>query len=326
MRTRRHVLAVLAAATGLLTACGGNPTGPSPSEGVVLDGTVLGGTAAARRSTPRRAPPRARTQSPSPACENPAITATVGADGRFTLRGLPAGGFTLEFTQGATSLGSAQLRRGEAEPGDHDHRRAERVERHSRRAEAQRDRPRRPRDRGPRPAGACSSTSPVTAASSSTVTRWWPARARPRSGRATPPAPSPTSPWADGCTSRAPGCRPRARHSRSSPPRSSCRTTTAPRRLRPAWPGAKAEVEGKITAKRHGQHHGRRSRARGSSTATCPTGTPIRKGNTSYTFDAAPGGLAGAREGHGRGTRRRGLQRHRERGEGPAGLNGSGRS
>ena len=38
--------------------------------------------------------------------ENPAITATVGGDGSFTLRGLPSGGFTLVFKQGATTVGT----------------------------------------------------------------------------------------------------------------------------------------------------------------------------------------------------------------------------
>ena len=105
MRARRHVLAVLAAATGLLTACGGNPTGPSPSEGVVLDGTVLGGTAAA--SFHAAAGSTAGLDAITVTCvQNPAITATVGVDGRFTLRGLPAGGFTLEFAQGGQVLGT----------------------------------------------------------------------------------------------------------------------------------------------------------------------------------------------------------------------------
>ena len=105
MRTRRHVLAVLAAATGLLTACGGNPTGPSPSEGVVLDGTVVGGTAALAFHA--SAGSTAGADEIIVTCrENPAITTTVGTDGRFTLRGLPAGGFTLDFKQGTTSLGS----------------------------------------------------------------------------------------------------------------------------------------------------------------------------------------------------------------------------
>lgn len=36
---------------------------------------------------------------------DPAITATVGADGTFTLRGLPSGSFTLVFMQGTTEVG-----------------------------------------------------------------------------------------------------------------------------------------------------------------------------------------------------------------------------
>ena len=105
MRTRRHVLAVLAAATGLLTACGGGgPVAPSASEGVLVEGTVLGGTAAALLHASAGA--TAGADAVTVTCvENPAITATVGSDGRFTLRGLPAGGFTLVFRQGATELG-----------------------------------------------------------------------------------------------------------------------------------------------------------------------------------------------------------------------------
>jgi hypothetical protein len=38
--------------------------------------------------------------------EDPSIITTVGPDGTFTLRGLPAGGFTLIFTQDGQTLGS----------------------------------------------------------------------------------------------------------------------------------------------------------------------------------------------------------------------------
>jgi len=41
--------------------------------------------------------------------ENPAITTTVGADGTFTLRGLPEGRFTLLFTSGSQPLGSVEF-------------------------------------------------------------------------------------------------------------------------------------------------------------------------------------------------------------------------
>jgi hypothetical protein len=38
--------------------------------------------------------------------ENPAITATVAADGSFTLRGLPTGSFTLVFQEGGVTIGT----------------------------------------------------------------------------------------------------------------------------------------------------------------------------------------------------------------------------
>lgn len=42
--------------------------------------------------------------------EAPAIKATVESDGSFTLRGLPAGGFTLVFTQSGTTIGTLVFR------------------------------------------------------------------------------------------------------------------------------------------------------------------------------------------------------------------------
>ena len=42
--------------------------------------------------------------------EAPAIKATVGSDGSFTLRGLPTGGFTLVFTQSGTTIGTLAFR------------------------------------------------------------------------------------------------------------------------------------------------------------------------------------------------------------------------
>ena len=105
MRIRIPMLFLLAAAT-VLAACGGaSPAGPSAAGGVLLEGTVLGGSTAL--------PFRASAGSSAAAdpitvgCqENPAITATVGGDGSFTLRGLPSGGFTLVFKQGATTVGT----------------------------------------------------------------------------------------------------------------------------------------------------------------------------------------------------------------------------
>jgi|MudIll2142460700_1097286.scaffolds.fasta_scaffold119449_2 hypothetical protein len=105
MRSRLFVLAALASVAAFSAACGGNPTGPSPSEGVVLDGTLLGGTAALALHA--SAGSTAGADEITVTCRgNPAITTIVGTDGRFTLRGLPAGGFTLDFKQGSTPLGS----------------------------------------------------------------------------------------------------------------------------------------------------------------------------------------------------------------------------
>lgn len=104
MRHARLVLAVpLTVAVLVLAACGVNPAGPSP-DGIVLRGTVLGGATAGASSFSVSAavsvPLTVTVQ------ENPAITATVGADGTFTLRGLPEGGFHLVFSSGGTTLGT----------------------------------------------------------------------------------------------------------------------------------------------------------------------------------------------------------------------------
>jgi hypothetical protein len=97
------VMAVLAVA-----ACSGHgPLGPSSPQGVVLKGSVLGANASGAVN-------RVGAMSATTATdiitvtvqEDPSITATVGSDGSFTLRGLPAGGFTLVFTQGGTVLGT----------------------------------------------------------------------------------------------------------------------------------------------------------------------------------------------------------------------------
>ena len=87
-------VAVVAVLALRLAACGGNPAGPSAG-GVRLEGTVVGSTfgAASVRSTSAAAMTVV-------VLENPAITTTVGADGRFTLRGLPEGTFTLIFSDG----------------------------------------------------------------------------------------------------------------------------------------------------------------------------------------------------------------------------------
>lgn len=94
----------------LVAACSGNsPVSPSSTaQGIVLKGSVLGvagsssagASAAGAKSSAATGPITITVQ------EDPAITAVVGADGSFTLRGLPPGGFTLVFTRDGAVLGT----------------------------------------------------------------------------------------------------------------------------------------------------------------------------------------------------------------------------
>ena len=101
-------VAIAMAGAVALVGCGGNPAGPSDGLGVSLRGTVLdqGGVASTHVSK------MAGNQSADDAItvtvlENPAITAVVGDDGSFTLRGLPEGDFTLVFkSAGGAVLGT----------------------------------------------------------------------------------------------------------------------------------------------------------------------------------------------------------------------------
>jgi len=95
-------IAALCTSILVLAACGG-PSSPS-EEGVVLRGTVVGDGSFSASSTGRVATPAATVT--VTVQENPAITTTVGADGTFSLRGLPPGGFTLVFTSGGARLGA----------------------------------------------------------------------------------------------------------------------------------------------------------------------------------------------------------------------------
>src|SRR5688500_14710050 len=97
---RFRVVAVIAVLALRLAACGGNPHGASDG-GVTLEGSLVSGSfgAASVRSS------SAATLTVVVA-ENPAMTTTIGADGRFTLRGLPEGSFTLNFFSDGAPIGS----------------------------------------------------------------------------------------------------------------------------------------------------------------------------------------------------------------------------
>src|SRR6266852_3532999 len=88
------VMIVAAALSGLAACGGGNPAGGDGS-GVVVRGTVSGPSALLAGVAGAHAQAAVLTVS---VAEAPAISTTVGADGSFTLRGLPPGGFTLVFS------------------------------------------------------------------------------------------------------------------------------------------------------------------------------------------------------------------------------------
>ena len=94
-----RIVAVIAVLALRLIACGGNPNGPD-ANGVTLEGTVVGSSffSASVRGT-------AAAVLTVVVAENPAMTTTIGADGRFTLRGLPEGAFTLIFLSDGTEIG-----------------------------------------------------------------------------------------------------------------------------------------------------------------------------------------------------------------------------
>lgn len=105
----KHSAMVLAVVSALaLVGCGSdNPTGPG-GLGVSLRGMVLDQGVASAVGLSKAAGSEAVDDTLTVTVqENPAITATVGDDGSFTLRGLPEGSFTLVFRNaGGAVLGT----------------------------------------------------------------------------------------------------------------------------------------------------------------------------------------------------------------------------
>lgn len=107
-------LGAMLAAVGVffLAACGGGSSGPEAAQ-VAKTAVVVGKVALP--TTAKAGEPMATLAEGDPITVTvldsvPLIATTVGADGSFTLRGLPEGSFTLSFTQGATPLGTLTFR------------------------------------------------------------------------------------------------------------------------------------------------------------------------------------------------------------------------
>jgi hypothetical protein len=95
-------LMLAACAMLMLASCGGGGGGASSTSAAEKSSVVVGKLAGAKAGFVTLAAGDPITVY---VLSDPDIKTTVGADGTFTLRGLPAGSFTLVFTQGTTEVG-----------------------------------------------------------------------------------------------------------------------------------------------------------------------------------------------------------------------------
>src|SRR5688572_8722270 len=109
-RTRKALaFSAIALVALALVACGDGSMTPSDAQGVTLRGSVQGASAGAGTvgATGERGRLAAEVVTVTVEGSTPLITTTVGPDGTFVLRGLPAGSFTLVFTSSTRgNLGS----------------------------------------------------------------------------------------------------------------------------------------------------------------------------------------------------------------------------
>jgi len=102
----RSLLAgVLAAGMLFVGGCGGGggTTEAAATKSTIVAGKFVAATVSAKAGV---VPTAASDPIVVTVQGEPAITTTVGDDGTFTLRGLPAGSFTLVFTQGSDTVGT----------------------------------------------------------------------------------------------------------------------------------------------------------------------------------------------------------------------------
>jgi hypothetical protein len=108
MRCRNLLLAWVAAAVAVVTlSCGGGgPSSPSGA-GVDVQGVVLSGASAVVAFSGSQ--PAAKAQKVTVTVEGTTITAEVGADGTFVLKGVPSGDFTLVFMVDGVKIGEVPI-------------------------------------------------------------------------------------------------------------------------------------------------------------------------------------------------------------------------
>ncbi len=94
--------AVVAVAAVTLGCGGGGPSSPSGA-GVEVQGVVLSGATALVASSGSH--PAAKAQKVTVTVEGTTLTAEVGADGKFVLKGVPSGDFTLVFMVDGVKIG-----------------------------------------------------------------------------------------------------------------------------------------------------------------------------------------------------------------------------
>jgi len=97
----RSLLATLAALMLLAMAACGSGGGSSAQDSAAKSAIVIGKMAAGKSIIAKADTDPVKVH----VLSDPAIEATVGSDGSFTLRGLPEGGFVLVFTQGGAEVG-----------------------------------------------------------------------------------------------------------------------------------------------------------------------------------------------------------------------------
>jgi hypothetical protein len=107
MRCRNLLAWVAAAVAAVSLGCGGGgPSSPSGT-GVEVHGVVLSGAAAVVASSGSH--PAAKAQKVTVTVEGTTITAEVGADGTFVLKGVPSGDFTLVFMVDGVKIGEVPI-------------------------------------------------------------------------------------------------------------------------------------------------------------------------------------------------------------------------